>query len=150
MQERFGIFNFKISFLYKCIKSLEAEVAAKFGVKGVHIFWIYSLYNQPRGLTASEIAKTNSVNRSLVSREIQKLRKENIVYFASDAADNRYNVRILLTEKGKDVAHEIQRIGMQVQQQTNHGIPDEEILIFYSVLERMAENLGHVVNEKKL
>lgn len=150
MQERFGVFNFKISFLHKCIKSLETEVAAKFGVKGVHIFWIYSLYNQPRGLTASEIAKTNYVNRSLVSREIQKLQKENIVYFATDDTESRYNMRILLTEKGKEVAHEIRRIGMQVQKQTNHDIPEDEILTFYSVLERMVENLDHVVNEKKL
>lgn len=150
MQERFGIFNFKISFLHKCIKSLEADAASRFGVKGVHMFWIYSLYNQPNGLTASEIAKKNSINRSLVSREIQKLSKENIVYFASDAADNRYNARIFLTEKGKEIAHEIRRMGMQVQEETNRGIPEEDIFVFYSVLERMAENLGKVVSEKKL
>lgn len=150
MRERFGIFNFKISFLHKCIKSLEADAAAKFGIKGVHMFWIYSLYGQPNGLTASEIAKKNSINRSLVSREIQKLSKASIVYFANDTAESRYNVRILLTDKGREVAQEIRRMGMQIQAATSLGISEEEISVFYSVLERMAENLGNVVSEKKL
>lgn len=149
MQERFSFFSFKISFLDKCIKSLEADAATRFGVKGVHMFWIYSLYQQPNGMTASEIAKKNNVNRSLVSREIQKLAKADIVYFADEGTESRYNRRILLTERGRAVAREIRRIGLRVQQLTSAGLSEEEIAVFYAVLDKMSENLGNVVHSKK-
>ena len=138
--ERFSLFNYKISFIYKCIKALEADAAVRLGVKGVHLFWIYSLVDHPEGLSASEIAKKNGINRSLVSREIQKLSRENMVYFA----------RILLTEKGRAAANEIYRIGMRVQEATGKGLDEAELSGFYESLDRIADNLGRIAAQKKL
>lgn len=148
--ERFSLFNYKISFIYKCIKSVENDAAVRLGVKGVHLFWIYSLVDHPEGLTASEIAKKNGINRSLVSREIQKLSREDMVYFAPADSGAHYNARILLTEKGRAAANEIYRIGMRVQQATGKGLSPEELASFYTTLDRIAENLSSIAAEKNL
>ena len=148
--ERFSLFNYKISFIYKCIKALEADAAVRLGVKGVHLFWIYSLVDHPEGLSASEIAKKNGINRSLVSREIQKLSRENMVYFAPADSGAHYNARILLTEKGRAAANEIYRIGMRVQEATGKGLDEAELSGFYESLDRIADNLGRIAVQKKL
>ena len=148
--ERFSLFSYKISSIYKCIKALEADAAVRLGVKGVHLFWIYSLVDHPEGLSASEIAKKNGINRSLVSREIQKLSRENMVYFAPADSGAHYNARILLTEKGKAAANEIYRIGMRVQEATGEGLSEAELSGFYESLDRIADNLGRIAAQKKL
>ena len=100
-KDRFSEFVFKVERLSKCLKKLEMMTAERLGIKEVHIFWIYALIDHPEGLTASELARINSINRSLVSREIKELEKKSIIrYRSSGSADNKYNAKIVLTEKG--------------------------------------------------
>ena len=100
-EENFERFTIDIEHLGKCIRALEIAGTAQFGIKAVHAFWIYSLLIHPEGLTATEIAATRHINRSLVSREIDRLHKEDII--ESDEQQNgrksKYNRRIRLTEK---------------------------------------------------
>ena len=100
--ERFYDFVVGIHSLDKYIKKVEISEANRNGVKGVHAFMIYSLADAPGGRTASEIAKKNGNDRSLISREIDKLCKEGIVsYLVSNPKTKNYDAKIVLTEKGK-------------------------------------------------
>lgn len=145
MRERFSIFAFAIIRIYKYIKALESELAARIGVKGVHVFWIYTLFCEPDGLTASEIAQKNHVNRSLVSREIVRLEKEEIIAYRDEQdCHNKYNAKIVLTDKGKEVARSIFKAGLETQQAVGRDIADGELKTFYSVLGRLADNLSHI------
>ncbi len=143
MRERFSIFVFAITRIHKYIKGLESKMAARIGVKGVHVFWIYTLFCEKDGLTASEIAQRNHVNRSLVSREIVRLEKEEIIAYQTESDyNNKYNAKIVLTEKGKEIAHSIFKTGVEIQQTVGQDIPIEELKIFYSVLDRLADKLS--------
>lgn len=156
--ERFYDFVVGIHSLDKYIKKVENSEANRNGVKGVHAFMIYSLADAPGGLTASEMAKKNGNDRSLISREIDKLCKEGIVsYLVSNPKTKnydakivltekgrKYNAKIVLTEKGKEIAKNFSKTGIAAQDKVRGNISMEELAIFYSVLERMTSN----VNEK--
>ena len=118
-------------------------MAARIGVKGVHVFWIYTLFCEKGGLTASEIAQKNHVNRSLVSREIVRLEKEEIIAYQTEGGcNNKYNAKIVLTEKGREIARSIFKAGVETQQSVGEDVPVEELKIFYSVLDRLADKLS--------
>jgi len=146
--ERFYDFVVGVHHLDKYIKAIESSIALKIGVKGVHIFMIYSLIDSPEGLTASEIARKNGNDRSLVSREIDKLRKEGIVrYSATD--EKKYNAKIVLTEKGREIAKSFTDIGMRAQDEARgDNISAKELAVFYVVLKRLTENITELSKTK--
>lgn len=138
--ERFYDFVVGIHSLDKYIKAMESAEARRIGVKGVHIFMIYSLVDSPNGLTASEIARKNGNDRSLVSREIDKLCKEDIVRY-NETEGKRYNAKIVLTDKGREIAKNFSKIGIEEQNKVRGSISMEELAVFYSVLQRMTSNV---------
>ena len=148
-EENFERFTIDIEHLGKCIRALEIAGTAQFGIKAVHAFWIYSLIIHPEGLTATEIAATRHINRSLVSREIDRLHKEDII--ESDEQQNgrksKYNRRIRLTEKGRQVARRIVSIATDIQKRVDEGIDAGELEVFYSVLERLCDNFTKLMGE---
>ena len=146
-KDRFSEFVFKVERLNKCLKKLEMMTAERLGIKEVHIFWIYALIDHPEGLTASELARINSINRSLVSREIKELEKKNIIrYRSSGSADNKYNAKIVLTEKGIDIARAIYHAGIRAQVKARRRIAKDDLRAFYSVLDIMTNNLLEITN----
>ena len=145
--ERFHDFVVGIHHLDKYIKAIESSVALDIGVKGVHIFMIYSLVDSPDGLTASEIARKNGNDRSLVSREIDKLCKEGIVKYNS-ADGKKYNAKIVLTEKGKEIAKSFSEVGMSAQDAVRGDVSMKELAVFYVVLKKLSANVAEITRSK--
>lgn len=145
-KERFSKLVRMVSRLDKSVKSMENTASQKLGIKSVHVFCIYSLIDAPDGLTASEIAKKNGINRSLVSREIERLDSAGMICYSET---NRYNAPITLTERGRKVAQEIFRIGLASQQKVDSLISEEELSTFYSVLDRITDILTDITEKMK-
>lgn len=136
MENHFEKLTISLDRLQKNIKAIEKEESALLGVKGVHIFWIYALLAHPKGLSEAEIATVSRVNRSLVSRELDKLLEEGIV---TKDGKSRYNAKITLTEKGREIASRIEEITMTLQKRVREEISEGELDVFYSVLMRISE-----------
>ena len=141
-QERVMHFSHLIDGIHKRIQKHRTDNAADFGVKGVHIFWVYELLLHPEGLSAAELALSSRIDRSLISREISTL--ESIGYIRSaekQSGKRNYNSKILLTESGIAAAHRIRDIALDFQKIAGEDISPEELEIFYSVLEKINYNL---------
>ncbi len=136
---RFLSFVHRVDDLQKAIKRLEVAYAPAFGVKGVHVFWLYELLGHPDGLTAAELANKQGIDRSLVSREIAILKKEGLV--EAKGGVRGYNARLTLTEKGRGAAEHIQEVAYTVQCIANEGVSVEELQQFYRVFDKLRENL---------
>ncbi len=136
MENHFEKLTISLDRLQKNIKALEKEESALLGVKGVHIFWIYALLAHPEGLSEAEIATVSKVNRSLVSRELDKLLEESIV---TKDTKSRYNAKITLTEKGREIATRIEDITMTIQKRVRQEISESELDVFYSVLAKISD-----------
>lgn len=147
-QERFFRFTRLIDSLHKSVMRLRLEKAPAFGVKGVHVFWVYELARHPDGLSAAELAQSSKIDRSLVSRELAVLKKQGLV--AADNAARSYNAKLRLTEAGKKAAQDIKAIAMEIQSRASAGISDAELASFYATLEKLSRNLSSISEEKPL
>ena len=149
IKERFYLFVLRINSISKYINKLKFDFAPQLGVKNVHIFWLYELYVHPEGLTASELASRAMISRSLISREIENLLENGYIQMQKNSKGKRmnYNAHITLTEKGVNLAQNISKKGMEVQSRVNQGISEEDLIIFYSTLEKLQNNLRSISEE---
>ena len=148
--ERFGKFTLLIDGIYKNIHKIKLNMAPYLGVKSVHVFWVYLLQKHPDGLTATELASLSEIDRSLVSRELQKLCADGyITSMGGTGKRKNYNSRLVLTEKGKELAEYIRLEAMAVQARADEGITKEELERFYKVLEKLHNNFLEMVKEKE-
>ena len=148
--ERFGKFTLLIDGIYKNIHKIKLDTAPDLGIKSVHVFWIYLLRKHPEGLTATELAARSEIDRSLVSRELQKLCADGYIMSMGGTGKRRnYNSRLVLTEKGIELAGRIRRKAMEVQASADEGISEEDLEIFYTILEKLYENFVKITKEKE-
>jgi len=147
--ERFYIFTLLIDGIHKCIHRIKFDFAPHFGVKSVHMFWIYELSSHPDGLTSAELAERSRISRSLVSREIERLRENGYVEIQETARGKRknYSSPIRLTIKGRELADSICAEAMKIQERAGEGISEEELIIFYATLSKFYNNLRGVIQE---
>lgn len=138
-QVRFEKFTLLIDGIHKSIHNLKITIAPHLGVKGVHVLWVWELLKNPDGLTAAELAMRSMVNRSLVSREIEELREGGYVVLELDGK-NKYNGKLRLTEKGRELAKNIGGEVIRIQNAVDEGISEEELDAFYLTLEKLNNN----------
>ena len=146
---RFEKFTLLIDGIHKCINKIKFDTAPDLGVKSVHLFWVYKLMLHPNGLTAAEIAAVNKVDRSLVSREIETLKKNGYVKTEDNGNKRSYNSRITLTESGLALAERIRSEAMRIQEAVGANISDEELAAFYVTLEKIYGNFGALTVKDK-
>lgn len=146
-QERFEEFASLIGGIYGDIQKLKTRHTAHLGLKSVHIFWLYLLRTHPEGLSASELAAAGRSNRSLVSREIDALVEQGLICNEETSARRRYGWKFVLTEQGVALAEEISRIAKDVQNTVNHGIPTEDLVVFYRTLNALARHFDALTNQ---
>jgi len=152
--ERFEQFSSLISGIYRDIQKLKAKWTEPLGMKAVHIFWVYLLKNHPEGLTASELSRHSQSNRSLVSREIEALKKGGYITSEPGTGKRNYNARISLTDKGVELAERIVGYAKYVQSRVDCGISKEELDSFYETLTKLSDNFTVLsrefsINEKE-
>ena len=143
-ENRFSKFILLIDSVSKSINKTKVDFVSKVGVKSVCMLWLYELSLHPKGLTASELADSRNIDRSLVSREITALKNDGYVELVTSKGKRGYNVPIVLTNKGKEVAKMIEEQGMLIQNAVNNEISEEELRVFYSVLEKIDGNFKAV------
>jgi DNA-binding MarR family transcriptional regulator len=137
---RFSKLALLIDGIHKSIHKMKLGAAPHLGVKAVHVLWIYELMNHDSGLTATELAANTMIDRSLVSREIEVLKKNGYVTTSETAGKRNYNTRIYLTEKGILLAEQITDRVKCIQDEVDKGISKEELESFYSTLEKLSGN----------
>ena len=135
---RYEKFTRAIDGIHKAINKIKLAAAPHLGVKGVHVFWIYKLLGYPEGLTAAEIAAVNQIDKSLVSREIATLKRDGYIESRGGEGKKRdYNARLVLTEKGIELAKRIADEATRVQNAVSDDISEEELTAFYATLEKL-------------
>ena len=141
----FERFTLLIDGIHKSIHKLKLDIAPTLGVKGVHIFWVYELSKHPDGLTATEIAASGRIDRSLVSREIETLKKGGYITSRGGSGARKYNERFYLTDMGKELSLRIANEIIKIQTAARQGINEDELETFYSVLGRIHGNFEEIL-----
>ena len=145
--DRFATFILLIDAIHKDINKIKTDIAPGCAIKSVHTMWLYELLRNPDGLTATEIATKTMIDRSLVSREISALMRGGYVMCASSSGKRNYNSVITLTEKGKEIAQTIAQSALRIQNDVSYNVSADELYVFYSVLERLYNNIEGISNK---
>lgn len=146
---RFEKFVMLIVAAHKGIARVKQQIVADTSVKSVHTMWLYKLLDRPDGLTASELAAENNIDRSLISRELTTLAKDGYITIDSQGKKRGYNSRIRLTEKGREIAERIARIAYEAQLAIGEGVDEGDLVVFYNILEKICSNFEKLENTKK-
>jgi DNA-binding MarR family transcriptional regulator len=147
--KRFRRFVLLVDGIHKSVQKIKYNNAPDFGVKGVHTLWVYELLCHPEGMTASELANESMIDRSLISREIERLKEIGYIETDDNNGKRNYNTKIRLTERGREVAASIGEIAMDVQTRANAGISESDLEGFYRTLEKLNKNLAEIAEEHK-
>jgi DNA-binding MarR family transcriptional regulator len=91
------------------------------------------------GKTQDELSKILFLDKTTVTRTLQKLIKNGYVIKLKDKDDRRIN-RIYLTKKSKELAMKVNNLKADVLESLMQGITDEEFEGFFKVLTKMFEN----------
>ena len=138
---RFEKFALLIDSVQKNIQKFKNGIAPVLGVKSVHVLWIYELYIHEGGLTSAELAVKSNIDPSLISRELATLKRKGYITKEATPGKRNYNARITLTPEGMELATVIYSQALDVQERVNDGVSDSDLAVFYSVLERLHDNL---------
>lgn len=144
LKDRFKLFSTLMTSVGKNIEKLKTKYSKEFSLKPVHMKWIYFLDKYPEGLSSSELAKKSLVNRSLVSREINYLFEQDLIYTKNQ---KRYGEKLFLTEAGKQKARMICNLVDKIQSKIGKNISNEDLETFYNVLTILALDFENILEE---
>ncbi len=97
-------------------------------------------------LSQQKIADIIFKDKNSVTKLIDALEKKGLVNRVSDKADRRLN-QIHITERAIIIKEEITKIALETTDGIIKEIPEDELLIFINVLNKMAKNIDSL--EKK-
>lgn len=127
----------------KLSRNLSAHVR-KSGVDEVTMMhgWIirYLYENRERDIFQKDIEQKFSVGRSTVTNLLQLMEKKGFVRRESVKQDARLK-KVILTEKGIAGQESFEDIVEHIEEELSEGISEEELYIFYKVLDRIKQNV---------
>ena len=152
MIDRFENFVGKISIIYKNIEKIKKTKMKKFGLSGNHVMSLCYLAQHRDGLTASKLCELISVDKAAMSRTLSELVEKGYVYYPELSNQKKYRAIVVLTEKGKEVAIQLEQMIVDVVSEIGSGLTDEEGKTLYYALGVVAgkiENLADAIVVKE-
>ena len=99
------------------------------------------------GLTHTELAERLKVTPATTTKMLQRMEKTGFLVRRPDEQDQRVS-RVFLTETGRRVQAEVEKIFRQIEQETFAGLSDAEREVLRGLLLRVRENLMAVTGEE--
>ena len=140
MLNRFTRFSLAISEIDRCWHKLAAEEMAKYGLNSPHAVYLTALYEHPDGITAAGLAELCCKNKADVSRMVAIMAKRGLMR-KETIAGKFYRAKLILTEKGRQAAQQVQQRVELAVELASSGMTDTEREVFIRCLQRITANL---------
>ena len=127
-----------ISFTYRSIQKYFAKELAQYHIGWGHFAILMSLYVQ-EGRSQDSLAQSKGFDKTMIAKSVLKLEKEGIVYRKNDQEDKRIK-RLYLTEKGRKLKPEMQRIGFELNELLLKGFNSNESSAAIETVRKIALN----------
>jgi DNA-binding MarR family transcriptional regulator len=99
------------------------------------------------GLTHTELAARLNITPATLSKMLQRMEKAGFLKRTPDPLDQRVS-RVYLTETGRAVQSDVQRVLERIEAETFAGFSPEELPVLRQYLMRIRENLLGVMSDK--
>ncbi len=143
MISRYERLSSAISEISRLINRISAEVMKEYGLRGSWAKYLLVMRRHKTGITAARLCLLCERNKSDVSRSIAELEELGLVMKISSG---RYRVKMVLTERGVEIAEQLSARAMDVISFVGKDITDCDRDVFYRSLESIATNLEAIEN----
>ena len=141
MQEnRFELFDISVSVICKSIQKIKSEVMQSYGLKSSHVLFMVQLSEREEGLTASELSQAGHMDKAQISRVVSELTDKGFIRRSADSGQ-KYKYKLMLTEAGKNITNELERLIDNALEYVSGSIPKTDLEVFYRTLFTISDNL---------
>lgn len=105
--------------------------------------FILRLLWEQDGLAQSDLARRMHVRPATITNMVKRMERAGLVERRPDERDRRVS-RVYLTEAGRSIREQVQRVWRDLEAQTFAGLNDEERQLFYQFLLHVRENLMEI------
>ena len=143
MIDRFERFSLAISEISRYWHKIAADELEKYGLKGPYAVYFTTLYRYPEGMASVRLSELCARDKSDVSRAISAMEKMELAV-KDGVGGNFYRARVRLTEKGREVAKQINDRAHLAVEMGGNGLNDEQRENLYDALEIIMNNLQEI------
>ena len=131
-----------ISFTYRSVQKYFAKELAQYHIGWGHFAILMSLYDQ-EGRSQDSLAQSRGFDKTMIAKSILRLEEEGIAYREIDAEDKRVK-RLYLTEKGRELRPEMERIGFELNTFLLKGFGSDELSPAIETIRKIALNAARI------
>lgn len=131
-----------ISFTYRSVQKYFAKELASYNIGWGHFAILMTLYDQ-EGRSQDSLAQSRGFDKTMIAKSILRLEKEGIVYRKIDQEDKRIK-RLYLTEKGRTLMPEMQRIGNELNSLLLKSFDPDEASAAVEIIRKLALNAARL------
>jgi DNA-binding MarR family transcriptional regulator len=114
----------------------------EFNIGWGHFAILMALYSQ-EGRSQDSLAQSRGFDKTMITKSILRLEKEGLVYREIDEKDKRIK-RLYLTEKGKTLKPELQKVGLKLNELLLQNFDKEEISTAVETVRKIALNAARL------
>ncbi len=97
--------------------------------------------NEQEGLYQKELAEALEIENATMVRLLDGLERQSFIERRTVQGDRRAK-RVVMTEEGKELADEVEKLADHVREDLLDGVTDEELNVALSVLRKMADSMS--------
>ena len=140
----FETFSGMIGSAMKSIERIKNRRMSEYGLTGTHTICMRRLFEEPSGLTRTQLSNRCGVDRAQITRVIGELLAKEYVIEVGEGS--RYRKKCMLTEQGRAITEEINESVDRIHAHVSGNIQPERLAIFYETLDEICENLRSAEN----
>jgi DNA-binding MarR family transcriptional regulator len=140
---RYEQFCTAISMIHHAIQKIERVEMEKYGLKGPHAQCLLAISQYPNGITAAKLCDICEKDKAAISRAVAELEQADMLV-RQDPDGKRYRSRLYLTQRGKEVADNVNHLVHTAVSKASEGYDTESREIFVHVLNLIAGNLQSI------
>ena len=106
MLTKYEEFSLGIHELYSSMHKNESVVMGKYGLRGAYVKYLVAMFQNPDGLTISQLCEVCDQDKAAVSRAVSELVGREFIW-RDNPRGNHYRARLKLTERGESLAREV-------------------------------------------
>lgn len=134
--------------ILKNIQKYKNEQLSAYGLRSMHLMFLYCLDKSENGMTPGELAQSCSVDKAFISRMTTELKDLGYVdYDSGQTASGQYKKRLSLTDAGRQIMESVNTKVREAVKKISAGISPEQLETFYTVLTVMDNNLLALADE---
>ena len=146
MIKRFEQFTHSINGISRYVLKIERDEMEKYGVRASYALYLTVMARFPEGITATRLGELCDRDKAGISRMVTEMEDNGLITRESNR-NNFYRAKLILTDKGKEIAEYIQKKAVAAVMEAGRGISDEDRKIFYDCLTAIATNLKKISSD---